>query len=247
MSAGQTYEKKISCILTDLPGSMSCHPNSKDSPTLPESSVTDMGYYSGQTAHSQHEYYQSQGYGQPINSYHHQFNLNGMGAAGAYATKSEYYTNGYRQFGHYSREHLQASPPAQEEPEPEVRMVNGKPKKIRKPRTIYSSYPAWCAAAALPEGAVPGPARESRAGGAARPHPDAGQDLVPEPEVQVQEAVQKRRGSPGSTAPTPATPWPVTHRPPPPCGRAVRTEHPDQQTSGPAAGAQRVAAVSGGL
>lgn len=27
-----------------------------------------------------------------------------------------------------------------EEPEPEVRMVNGKPKKIRKPRTIYSSY-----------------------------------------------------------------------------------------------------------
>lgn len=27
-----------------------------------------------------------------------------------------------------------------EEPETEVRMVNGKPKKIRKPRTIYSSY-----------------------------------------------------------------------------------------------------------
>lgn len=112
MSSGQTYEKKISCILTDLPGSMSCHPNSKDSPTLPESSVTDMGYYSGQTAHSQHEYYQSQPYGQPMNSYHHQFNLNGMGAAGAYSTKSEYYTNGYRQFGHYNRDHLQASPPS---------------------------------------------------------------------------------------------------------------------------------------
>uniref|UniRef100_K7F7R0 Distal-less homeobox 3 n=1 Tax=Pelodiscus sinensis TaxID=13735 RepID=K7F7R0_PELSI len=34
------------------------------------------------------------------------------------------------------------SPPVsvKEEPEPEVRMVNGKPKKIRKPRTIYSSY-----------------------------------------------------------------------------------------------------------
>lgn len=113
MSAGQTYEKKIACILTDLPGSMSCHPNSKDSPTLPESSVTDMGYYSGQTAHGQHEYYQSQAYGQPMNSYHHQFNLNGMGAAGAYATKSEYpYTNSYRQFGHYNRDHLQASPPS---------------------------------------------------------------------------------------------------------------------------------------
>lgn len=113
MSSGQTYEKKIACILTDLPGSMSCHPNSKDSPTLPESSVTDMGYYSAQTAHNQHEYYQSQAYGQPMNSYHHQFNLNGMGAAGAYAAKSEYpYTNGYRQFGHYNRDHLQASPPS---------------------------------------------------------------------------------------------------------------------------------------
>lgn len=113
MSAGQTYEKKIASILTDLPGSMSCHPNSKDSPTLPESSVTDMGYYSGQTSHGHHEYYQGQAYGQPMNSYHHQFNLNGMGAAGAYATKSEYpYTNGYRQYGHYNRDHLQASPPS---------------------------------------------------------------------------------------------------------------------------------------
>ncbi|KAF3853405.1 hypothetical protein F7725_014093 [Dissostichus mawsoni] len=102
-----------------------------------------MGYYSGQTAPSHHEYYQSQAYGQQMNSYHHQFNLNGMGAAGAYATKSEYpYSNSYRQFGHYNRDHLQASPPCsvKEEPEPEVRMVNGKPKKIRKPRTIYSSY-----------------------------------------------------------------------------------------------------------
>ena len=112
MSAGQTYEKKIASILTDLPGSMSCHPSSKDSPTLPESSVTDMGYYSGQAALGHHEYYQGQPYGQPMNSYHHQFNLNGMGAAGAYATKSEYpYTNSYRQYGHYNRDHLQASPP----------------------------------------------------------------------------------------------------------------------------------------
>ncbi|KAM9832369.1 homeobox protein Dlx3b [Neosynchiropus ocellatus] len=143
MSAGQIYEKKIASILTDLPGSMSCHPNSKDSPTLPESSMTDMGYYSGQTTHGHHEYYQGQAYGQPMNSYHHQFNLNGMGAAGAYPTKSEYpYSNSFRQYGHYNRDHLQASPPSsvKEEPEPEVRMVNGKPKKIRKPRTIYSSY-----------------------------------------------------------------------------------------------------------
>ncbi|XP_010792723.1 homeobox protein Dlx3b-like [Notothenia coriiceps] len=31
-------------------------------------------------------------------------------------------------------------PSVKEEPDVEVRMVNGKPKKIRKPRTIYSSY-----------------------------------------------------------------------------------------------------------
>lgn len=111
MMSGQIYEKKIASILTDLPGSMSCHPSSKDSPTLPESSVTDMGYYSGQTAHSHHEYYQSQTYGQQMNAYHHQFNLNGMGGAGVYPTKSEYpYTNSYRQYGHYNRDHLQASP-----------------------------------------------------------------------------------------------------------------------------------------
>ncbi|XP_077595094.1 homeobox protein Dlx3b [Stigmatopora nigra] len=145
MSGEQLYEKKIAGILSDLPGSMSSHPSSKDSPTLPESTVTDMGYYSAaQSAHGHHEYYPSQAYGQPINSYHHahQFNLNGA-AAGVYATKSEYpYTNSYRHYGHYSRDHLQASPPCsvKEEPEPEVRMVNGKPKKIRKPRTIYSSY-----------------------------------------------------------------------------------------------------------
>lgn len=32
------------------------------------------------------------------------------------------------------------SPVVKEEPDMEVRMVNGKPKKMRKPRTIYSSY-----------------------------------------------------------------------------------------------------------
>lgn len=31
-------------------------------------------------------------------------------------------------------------PAEKEEREPEIRMVNGKPKKIRKPRTIYSSF-----------------------------------------------------------------------------------------------------------
>lgn len=32
------------------------------------------------------------------------------------------------------------SNPEKEVAEPEVRMVNGKPKKVRKPRTIYSSF-----------------------------------------------------------------------------------------------------------
>lgn len=37
--------------------------------------------------------------------------------------------------------HLLSSHAAEKETaEPEVRMVNGKPKKVRKPRTIYSSF-----------------------------------------------------------------------------------------------------------
>lgn len=35
---------------------------------------------------------------------------------------------------------LHFTPTVKEEPDMEVRMVNGKPKKVRKPRTIYSSY-----------------------------------------------------------------------------------------------------------
>lgn len=74
-----------------------------------------------------------------------------------------------------------------------------------------------------------------------------GQDLVPEPEIQVQEAVQKRRGSPGAQPQRqrlhglqlPALPRGV--------GEQHPAEHPDQQTSGPAADAQLVAAIPGGL
>lgn len=35
---------------------------------------------------------------------------------------------------------FQCPPADKEESEPEIRMVNGKPKKVRKPRTIYSSF-----------------------------------------------------------------------------------------------------------
>ncbi|NXI20290.1 DLX3 protein, partial [Irena cyanogastra] len=134
-----SFDKKLSSILTDLSGSLSCHAASKDSPTLPESSVTDLGYYTGQ-----HDYYPGQSYGQPVGHYpYSQFNLNGIGGAGTYSPKSEYsYSPSYRQYGHFREQQLppQDAVSVKEEPEPEVRMVNGKPKKIRKPRTIYSSY-----------------------------------------------------------------------------------------------------------
>ncbi|KAH0501181.1 Homeobox protein DLX-3 [Microtus ochrogaster] len=191
-----SFDRKLSSILTDISSSLSCHAGSKDSPTLPESSVTDLGYYSA----PQHDYYSGQPYGQTVNpyTYHHQFNLNGLAGTGAYSPKSEYtYGGSYRQYGAYREQPLPAQDPVacwrrrrrsgagvrswerrvvggrrsgwvsavpslgeggttllqrspgeisgpevsvKEEPEAEVRMVNGKPKKVRKPRTIYSSY-----------------------------------------------------------------------------------------------------------
>lgn len=102
-----SFDKKLSSILTDLSGSLSCHAASKDSPTLPESSVTDLGYYTGQ-----HDYYSGQSYSQPVSHYpYHQFNLNGIGAAGTYSPKSDYsYSPSYRQYGHFRDQQL----PAQE-------------------------------------------------------------------------------------------------------------------------------------
>ncbi|XP_060882692.1 homeobox protein Dlx3b-like [Labrus mixtus] len=120
----------------------------KDSPTLPESSSTDMGFYSGQSAlHGPQDFYQAQ---QPYSAQHmnpyayHHYNLNGMAPGGAYPVgKTEYpYSHAaYREHAAYSRE-VQSTMLAEvkEEPLVEVRMVNGKPKKVRKPRTIYSSY-----------------------------------------------------------------------------------------------------------
>ncbi|KAI3360229.1 hypothetical protein L3Q82_014550 [Scortum barcoo] len=131
-----------------LPGPGRTIPAAKDSPTLPESSSTDMGFYSGQGAlHGSQDFYPSQQpySGQHMNPYaYHHYNLNGMGAGGAYPVgKAEYpYPHaGYREHGAFSRE-VQAAlqDGVKEEPEVEVRMVNGKPKKVRKPRTIYSSY-----------------------------------------------------------------------------------------------------------
>lgn len=98
-----TYEKKMA-VLTDLSTSLSCH--SKDSPTLPESTATDMGYYSTPLAGAQHDYYQSQAYSQSLNPYsyhqHPQFNLGGLMGADGFMPKDDYqYGGGYRSYGHF--------------------------------------------------------------------------------------------------------------------------------------------------
>ncbi|XP_070437654.1 homeobox protein DLX-2 isoform X1 [Equus przewalskii] len=61
--------------------------------------------------------------------------------------------------------------------------------------------PAGGSSAAFPKDSVPGAARASRAGGVSGPHPDSGQDLVPESPIQVQEDVEKRGDTLG------AAPW----------------------------------------
>uniref|UniRef100_A0A3Q3WSX3 Homeobox domain-containing protein n=1 Tax=Mola mola TaxID=94237 RepID=A0A3Q3WSX3_MOLML len=105
----------------------------KDSQTLPESSSTDMSFYSSQSAlHSSQDFYQQQPYSaQHMNPYaYHHYNLNGLAPGGAYPVGKRCEVYDFSLF----------SPAVKEEPDVEVRMVNGKPKKVRKPRTIYSSY-----------------------------------------------------------------------------------------------------------
>ncbi|XP_011479146.1 homeobox protein DLX-5 isoform X2 [Oryzias latipes] len=132
------------------------HHPSQESPTLPESSATDSGYYSpaGGVAHGYCSP-SSTSYGKSLNAYQYQYpGVNG--SAGNYSTKSysdysSYTTPAYHQYaGTYNRIQPQPSPQGagpnalltleKEISEPEVRMVNGKPKKVRKPRTIYSSF-----------------------------------------------------------------------------------------------------------
>ncbi|KAM6904654.1 homeobox protein Dlx3b-like [Xenentodon cancila] len=131
-----------------LQGPGSSITSTKDSPTLPESSPADLGFYGGQSSllGAQDFYPAQQPYSaQHMNPYaYHHYNLNGMAPGGSYSVgKTEYpYPHAaYREHGAFSRElqsPLQES--VKEEPDMEVRMVNGKPKKVRKPRTIYSSY-----------------------------------------------------------------------------------------------------------
>ncbi|XP_028311976.1 homeobox protein Dlx3b-like [Gouania willdenowi] len=114
----------------------------KSSPTLPESSSTDMGFYSAQDFYPPHQQQYSVQHLNPY-SYHH-YNLSGIAHGGAYhVAKPEYPYQpaaAYREPGAFSRD-AQTSLPAtvKDEPDVEIQIVNGKPKKVRKPRTIYSS------------------------------------------------------------------------------------------------------------
>ncbi|XP_077475559.1 homeobox protein Dlx3b-like [Stigmatopora argus] len=119
-------------------------PSLRASPSQAETSPGDMGFY-GAPHGSQDFYAAQQTYSaQHMSPYAYtHYNLNGMVPGGAFpCTKSEYsYPHStYRESG-FSRETQSTLPDSvKEEPEIEVRMVNGKPKKIRKPRTIYSSF-----------------------------------------------------------------------------------------------------------
>ncbi|KAM9341864.1 homeobox protein Dlx2a [Pholidichthys leucotaenia] len=107
---------------------------SQESPTLPVSTATDSSYYnSPQPGHCA-----GSPFGQ-LGSYQY------GGAASSVPYNAKSYDLGFNSsYGAYSSYGSNSSPtPAdteKEESEPEIRMVNGKPKKVRKPRTIYSSF-----------------------------------------------------------------------------------------------------------
>ncbi|XP_017380662.1 homeobox protein DLX-5 [Cebus imitator] len=124
--------------------SAAMHHPSQESPTLPESSATDSDYYSP-TGGAPHGYCSptSASYGKALNPYQYQYHgVNG--SAGSYPAKAyaDYsYASSYHPYGGgYNRVPSATNQPEKEVAEPEVRMVNGKPKKVRKPRTIYSSF-----------------------------------------------------------------------------------------------------------
>ncbi|XP_069786636.1 homeobox protein DLL-4-like isoform X2 [Narcine bancroftii] len=110
-------------------------PHSQESPTLPVSTATDSNYYNGQ----QQGPCAGSPYGQ-LNSYQfHVGNMNNL----SYSVKSYEisYTNCYNTYTSYGTSNSPVNTDVEkEEGEPEIRLVNGKPKKVRKPRTIYSSF-----------------------------------------------------------------------------------------------------------
>ncbi|XP_003226209.2 homeobox protein DLX-2 [Anolis carolinensis] len=114
----------------------------QESPTLPVSTATDSSYYTNQQ--QQHGGGGGGSSGSPyppMGSYQYHPN------AGPFSTKAGSYDLGYSAtaYSPYAAYGARTSPASnepgeKEDAEPEVRMVNGKPKKVRKPRTIYSSF-----------------------------------------------------------------------------------------------------------
>ncbi|MEQ2195877.1 Homeobox protein Dlx5a [Xenoophorus captivus] len=115
------FDRRIPSVKpTDFQSSFqlsSMHHPSQESPTLPESSATDSGYYSpaGGVPHGYCSPSSSSSYGKPLNAYQYQYpGVNG--SAGNYSTKaysdySSYTTPAYHQYaGTYSRVQTQPSP-----------------------------------------------------------------------------------------------------------------------------------------
>ncbi|XP_061556613.1 homeobox protein Dlx3b-like [Phycodurus eques] len=123
-------------------------PPLRASPSLAETSPADVSFYGGHGAlqGAQDFYAAQQSYSaQHVNPYSYShYNLNAVVPGGGFPCGKAEYTyphSAYREPGGFSRDSQSTiADGVKEEPEAEVRMVNGKPKKVRKPRTIYSSY-----------------------------------------------------------------------------------------------------------
>ncbi|NWU68247.1 DLX2 protein, partial [Pterocles burchelli] len=107
----------------------------QESPTLPVSTATDSSYYTNQQpgAAGGPPYC-------PVGSYPY-----AGGSTAPYSAKAGYdlgYAGAYGSYGPYGSRASPANNDSaeKEDCEPEIRIVNGKPKKVRKPRTIYSSF-----------------------------------------------------------------------------------------------------------
>ncbi|KAJ7345641.1 hypothetical protein JRQ81_001591 [Phrynocephalus forsythii] len=125
----------------------------QESPTLPVSTATDSSYYT-----NQQQQQQQQGGGGSAGSSNgssgspypqmgaYQYHPSAGISTVPYSAKAGSYDLGYSgPYSSYAAYGTRTSPithdPAEkEEGEPEIRIVNGKPKKVRKPRTIYSSF-----------------------------------------------------------------------------------------------------------
>ncbi|XP_063788358.1 homeobox protein DLX-2 [Pseudophryne corroboree] len=111
---------------------------SQESPTLPVSTATDSSYYTNQQQQQQHCGGGSP-YGQLGSYQFHTGGINGISYSGKSYELA--YSGSYSSYGPYgSSPSPPQNDPEKEDCEPEVRIVNGKPKKVRKPRTIYSSF-----------------------------------------------------------------------------------------------------------